>query len=104
LPLEDFLLPRENIKFQSESTVEYAGKRYQVIVTDSRLVLYARRGMIFKKDDVVTERLSDIQVKYGEKGIIGKRGIIQIQGRIMYQLIGSPSEMKALYQSIIQFL
>lgn len=96
--------PKENIKFQSESEVEYAGKGYQVIVTDSRLILYARRGMIFKKDDVVTEKLSDIQVKYSEKGMFRKEGIIEIQGKTKYQLTGSPSGMKALYKSIIQFL
>jgi len=60
--------------------------------------------MIFKKDDVITEKLSDIQVKYSEEGIIRKKGIIQVQGKTMLQLIGSPSEIKALYQSIIQFL
>jgi len=104
LPLSDFLLPRENVKFQSEATVKFANKNYQVVVTDSRLILYARRGMVLKRDDVVTERLSDIQVKYSEKGMIRKEGTIEIQGKNKYLLTGNTSEMKALYQSIIQFL
>jgi hypothetical protein len=104
LPLEDFLLPNENVKFQSTSEVEYANKPYQVVVTDNRLILYARRGMLFKKDDVITERLKDIQIKYKEEGLVFKKGIIEVYGKTLYKLIGKPSEMKALYQQIAPFL
>lgn len=104
MPLDDYLLPKEEIKFQSEAGVNYAGKRYQVIVTDSRLLLYARRGMVLKRDDVVTEKLSDIQVKYKETGMLRKKGVIEVHGKTKYPLEGNPEEMKALYQSIIKFL
>ncbi|WP_297517975.1 PH domain-containing protein [Thermococcus sp.] len=103
--LDDYLLPKEEVKFQSKNNVQYGGKNYQVIVTDRRIILYARRGAIFKSDDVVTFKLSDVEgIKYKEEGLIGKRGIIEIQGKTKAKLMGSTSEMKTLYQQLLQFL
>lgn len=104
MPVEEFLLPKESVRFQSESKVEYADKSYQVVVTDSRLILHASRGMVFKKDECITEKLSDIQVRYHEEGMVRKKGVIEVQGKTLFRLRGKPSEMKALYKSIIQFL
>lgn len=93
------------MKFQSVSSVESGGSSYQVIVTDKRLVLYARRGMVFKKDDVISESLSDIQgIKYKEEGILNKKGIIEVSGRTKIPLEGKPSEIKALYQNLLPFM
>lgn len=104
MPLKDFLVPNEEIKFQSATDVEYGSKHYQVIVTDKRLILYARRGLVFKSDDAVTEKLDNIQgIKYAEKGIISKKGVISVEGKTRFELAGSASEMKALYQSLMQF-
>ncbi len=72
--LDDYLLPKEEVKFQSKNNVQYGGKTYQVIVTDRRILLYARRGAIFKSDDVVTFKLPDVEgIKYKEEGLIGKK-------------------------------
>ncbi|WP_297476115.1 hypothetical protein [Thermococcus sp.] len=40
---------KEEVKFQSKSDVQYGGKTYQVIVTDRRIILYARRGGYFQE-------------------------------------------------------
>jgi hypothetical protein len=105
LPLDDFLLPGENIRFQGHSNVEFAGNTYRVIVTDKRLVLYARRGFVFKNDDVITEVLSDIQgIRYRERGVIGRKGVVEVHGRTKLELSGKPAEIKALNQNLTQFM
>jgi len=99
-------MPSEQIKFQSSFGVHYAGKIYQVVLTDRRIVLYAKRGAIFKTDDVVTQKTEDLQgVKYREEGLIDKKGIIKIQSmKTEMDLSGSAKEMKALYQQMMQFM
>jgi hypothetical protein len=105
LPLEDFLMPGEQIKFQSGEGVKFGDKNYQVVLTDRRILLYARRGMMFKSDDVVTSKLDELQgVKYSEEGIITKRGVIRIEGKTRIDLFGTAAEMKALYQQMMQFM
>ena len=51
MPLQDFLLPLENVKFQSKTLVDYANKKYKVVFTDKRFILYAQRGHFIKSDD-----------------------------------------------------
>jgi hypothetical protein len=98
-------MPGEQIRFHSTGGVRYGTKRYEVILTDRRLVLYAQRGLLFKNDDVVTQRLDELQgIKYSEQGIIDKKGIIRIESRTQMNLEGSAKEMKALYQQMMQFL
>ena len=106
MPLSDFLAPNENVKFESMQRIQSAGKPYQVIVTDKRLILYARRGLLFKSDNVITETLADLHgIKYAEKGIIGKKGILTIQAKDSFHILeGKPAEAKALYQSLLQFI
>lgn len=105
MPLEDYLLPNEQIRYQSEFDVFYAGKPYTVILTDLRLVLYSRRGLLIKNDDVVTEAIRDIQgIKYREMGLIVKSGELVISGKTRMQFGGSKDSMKALYQRLLPFL
>jgi len=43
------------------------------------LSLYARRGLIIKKDNVVSERIENIQtLNFKERGISPKKGIIKV--------------------------
>ena len=105
MPLEDFLIPGEEIRFQSYQKVRYGAKDYQVIVTNKRLLLYARRGTLFKKDDVVSISLGELQgVKYKEQGILRKKGILEVHGKTLVRLFGRADEMKTLYQQLMQFI
>lgn len=106
MPLEDYLMPGEEVRFHSGRAVRYGAKRYRVILSDRRILLYAQRGMLFKNDDVITQRLSDLQgVKYSEQGLVARRGIIRVQGiRTEMDLSGPAAEIKALYQQIMQFM
>jgi hypothetical protein len=101
MPLQDYLLPLENIKFYSKTSVLYGGKRYNVLVTDKRLILFAQRGHILRSDDIVSERLDRLQgLEYSEKGLLFKRGKVCVQGISKMEMRGPPSEMKPLFQSI----
>jgi hypothetical protein len=100
--LDDFLLPAENIRFSSnDSIVEYADKRYRVLVTDKRLILYAQRGILLKSDDVVSERLESLHgLKYLERGTIFRSAVVSVQGSVKLDIKGSPSHLKPLYHSL----
>lgn len=85
--------------------MRYGVKKYHVILTDRRLLLYAQRGVLFKNDDVVSQKLDELQgIKYSEEGIIDRKGKIRIEGKTRMDLEGSAKEMKALYQQMMQFL
>lgn len=102
--IQDFIVPQEQIKFQSSSFVKVGGKNYRLILTNGRIVLYAQRGRIAKNEDVVMAKLSDIQgITYKEKGLLKKQGVIEIQGKTFLQLSGVASEIKPLYQQLMQF-
>ncbi|MGD0396467.1 MAG: hypothetical protein ABSB26_06115 [Nitrososphaerales archaeon] len=105
MPLHDYLMPGEQTRFHSTGGVRYGVKKYHVILTDRRLLLYAQRGVLFKNDDVITQKLDELQgIKYREEGIIDRRGTIRIEGKTQMELKGSAKEMKVLYQQMMQFL
>ena len=69
MTLQDFLLPLENVKFHSKTFVQYADKKYKVLISDKRIILYAQRGHLLKSDDIVSERIDRLQgIEYTEKG------------------------------------
>lgn len=103
MPLGDFLLPAENVRFagDDDERVEYAEKRYRVYVTDRRLILYARRGLLLRSDDIVSERLEAIHgIKYKESGFPFRTATISIIGSAAIEIKGPPSRMKPLFQSL----
>ncbi|MGD1836517.1 MAG: hypothetical protein ACPKPY_00480 [Nitrososphaeraceae archaeon] len=104
MTLNDFLLPNENIKFNSKTSVKYGDKKYNVLITDMRLILYAQRGHISKSDDIVSERLDKLkEIKYCEKGLIFRSAKISIQSNITLDILGPCSELKQLFTNL-QFI
>jgi len=105
MPLEDYLLPGEEIRFQSSDDVKLGDQNYRVIVTNLRIIFYAQRGTIFKRDDVITIKLIEVRgIKYKERGTLFKRGILEVYGNTKFVLEGSPDAMKALYQQLLQYI
>jgi hypothetical protein len=108
MPLQDFLLPLENVKFYSTSLVRYANKKYRVLITDKRIILFAQRGHILKSDDIVSERLDKtLGLEYAEKGLIFKMAKISIQGSTKLEIFGPVSEIRPLFhtmQSLVNVL
>jgi hypothetical protein len=102
LVLEDFLFPGEIVIFQS-GKVKTLNDRFDFYVTDQRILLYRRRGVVFKKDRVVAERIEDIQtLHYDEKGIAKKKGVLRIEtiSKKMEPLEGKVSDIKAIWQEL----
>jgi len=105
MPLEDYLTPGEQIRFQSRGGVHFGKSRYHVIITDRRILLYARRGLWAQNDEVVTQKTDDLHgVKYSEQGIIEKRGIITLEGKTRMDLWGPAIEIKTIYQQMMAFM
>jgi hypothetical protein len=102
LVLEDFLFPGEIVIFQS-GKVKTLNDRFDFYVTDQRILLYRRRGVVFKKDRVVAERIEDIRtLHYDEKGIAKKKGVLRIEtiSKKMEPLEGKVSDIKAIWQEL----
>lgn len=105
MPLEDYLMPNENIRYQSDFDIQYGDKSYTVVLTDIRLILYARKGLIFKSDDVVTEAIRDVQgIKYKESGILFKSAYLEVLSKSKLVLTGNQAAIKTLYQRLLPFL
>ena len=99
-------MPGEEVRFHSTRAVRYGTKQYHVILSDRRILLFAQRGTLFKSDDVVSQKLDELQgVKYTEQGVISKKGIIRIESlRTEMDLSGPAGEIKTLYQQMMQFM
>ena len=123
MPYADFILPDEEVRFKSSKNLKYGRKTYQLIITDNRIVLYARRWLLHKKNDVVSFQLKELlTAKYKETGtlrkrgvielynrtlvpsMVTKRGVLEVYSRIAFQLKGPQEDTKAVYQQIMQFL
>ena len=99
MTLADFLLPSENIEFMSDDAVAFGEKKYRLIVTDRRLMLYSQRGLLFRSDDMISKRLDSIsELQYKEKGFLFGSATISILSDIRLDLAGPPSRMKPLFQ------
>lgn len=99
MTLADFLLPAENIQLMSDEAVSLGEKKYRVIVTDMRLILYSRRGLLLRSDDIISKKLGSISsLQYSEKGFLFGRATISIIADSRLDLHGSPGSMKPLYQ------
>ena len=101
MPLQDFLLPLENVKFRSESTVRYGAKKYQVLITDRRIILFAQRGHILRSDDIVSERIDRLHgLEYSERGLMFRMAKISVQGTTRIDIHGPSSELKPMFQAM----
>jgi hypothetical protein len=106
MPLADFLVPGENIRYKSPVSVEYQGDLYDFYITDKRLIWYKQKGLIFKRDNIVTEVIEAIKgIKFSEKGIIRKKGFIKIQtGERTLEFSGPLSTIRQIYTEMQVFM
>ncbi|MDD3421370.1 MAG: hypothetical protein PHS47_03610 [Methanocellales archaeon] len=109
MPLEDFIGAAENITFQTSGTVEYGSGRYVLYITEKKILLFARTGLI-PRDNAITIRFEDIvDMKYSEKGLI-KKGVLRIDtesktGRTMtHAFSGAPGDIIGAWQALQQFI
>lgn len=100
--LYDYLMPGEEVRFISDRFVDYAGKRWKVALTNKRFILFAKRGLL-RRVDLVSWKLEDIQgIRFKEKGLISKKGIIEVHGKTTLTLEGPVKIMKPLYDQLLE--
>lgn len=76
-------------------------KKYHIIVTNLRILLYSERGRFFKSPDVISERLESIYgIEYNEEGIFFKTSKIRIQGGTRFEISGHLSDVKPVFNFI----
>jgi hypothetical protein len=101
LALKEILLPQENIMFRTKTKLKCTEKKYNIIITNFRVLLYSERGRIFKSPDVISERLESIYgIEYNEEVIIFKTCKIRIHGGIRFEISGPLSEVKPVFNFI----
>ena len=101
MTIQDILLPLENIVFRTRTKLVYAQRKYEVLITESRIVLYAERGLVLKTCDVVCERLDALfGVEYSERGTIFKAARMTLQGGNSVEIRGPVEEVKPLFNFI----
>ena len=104
--LTDFLYPDESIVFQSNK-IESLDDNFYFYITDQRILLYRRRGVLFKKDRIISERIENIRsMQYGEKGVLRKKGVLQIEtlSKKLDPIVGKVADIKAIWQEIQKYL
>ena len=104
--LKDFLLPGEVIIFQSRK-VKSLNDHFIFYITDQRILLHRRRGVVFKKDRVISERIDDIKtLDYGEKGFVKKKGVLLIEtvSKKMSPIEGKVADIKAIWQELQRYI
>lgn len=104
--LEDFLLPGEVIIFQS-GNVRSLNDRFVFYITDQRILLHRRRGVVLKKDRVISERIENIRtLNYDEKGLVKKKGVLRIEtiSKKMEPIEGKAPDIKAIWQELQKYI
>ena len=104
--LSEFLYPGETIVFQSRM-IQSLHDNFFLYITDQRILLYRRRGVLFKKDRIIAERIEDIRsMQYGEMGVMRKKGILRIDtySKKMDPIVGKVEDIKAIWQEMQKYI
>jgi hypothetical protein len=106
LVLADFLYPGETVVFQS-GKVRTLNDVFFFYITDQRMLLHRRRGVMFKKDRIVAERLEDVRtMQYTEEGVLRKKGVLRIEtlSKKMEPIVGKVSDIKGIWQEMQKYI
>lgn len=102
MPIEKVLAPGENIRYKSPKPVDFQGDKYYFYITDRRLIWHKETGAIFKKDNFVSVVIENVkEIKYSEKGLLSKKGIIEIIMKDRkYEFSGPVDTIIAIYNEM----
>ena len=102
MPIENYLITGENILHWSDFQVIHQDGKYKVYITNFRLLLYCESGIVFKKEEIITEAFRQItSLQFSEQGTINKRGIFRFTSNIgEVQLEGPVNGMRSLFKAI----
>lgn len=104
--LKDFLFPDETIVFQSNKITSLKDNFF-FFITDQRILLYRRRGVLLKKDRIISERIENINtMHYSERGTLRKKGVLRIEtySKKMDPIIGKVPDVKAIWQELQKYI
>ena len=98
MPLEEFLFPNERIEYSTLPEIEYAGDGgFQFFVTNQRVILFATRGMLFKRDHIISRAITEIsEIAYKEKGLIKMGHLIIRSEKGNLEFKGKPDVVKEI--------
>ena len=106
LVLKDFLLPNEAIRYRSPGKIRYLGDKFYFCITNQRILVYRRRGKVFKKDRIIAERLEAIEnLSYNERGLVRKKGFLSVQTeskRMFFE--GKIPDVKGIWQELQKYI
>src|SRR6185312_15755451 len=69
MPINDFLVPEEQIKFICTKEIEYSNRKYTLCITNKRILLYKKSGIVNKCEDIICEKIDRLEgLEYKEKG------------------------------------
>ena len=103
--LSDFLYPDETILFQSKK-IQSLNDNFFFYITDQRILLHRRRGVMFKKDRIISERIENIStMHYDEIGVLRKKGILRIDtfSKKMDPIVGNIADVRAIWQELQKY-
>ncbi len=102
MPIEKYLLPEEKIIFWSDFNVNYNEEEYRVYITSHRLLLFKEQGIIFRKEEVITENWAQIRgLQYTETGRISKKGLLTFSSSKGESVLEGPrGGMLSLFKAI----
>ena len=102
MPIEKYLLPEEKIIFWSDFNVNYNEEEYKVYITSHRLLLFKEQGIIFRKEEVITENWAQIRgLQYTETGRISKKGLLTFSSSKGESVLEGPrGGMLSLFKAI----
>ncbi len=107
MPIKEFLLPEEEVKYSSTEEVEYEGAACNLFITDKRIILFARKGLPFlKKKRFGSEKLPEIKnMYYEEEGQLRTKGILTLETPSKkISIKGTRDNVKAVMKELQKFL
>lgn len=100
MTLAQFLLPGEAVLYESPEAVYHRRKPYALYVTASRLLLHAPPGRLARRERVVAEPLSGLDLmQYSEGGLLTGRGRLDLRlpsGPL--SLTGEPATIREVWR------
>ena len=102
MPIADYILVGEKVLFWSDFQVSYNEEKYKVYITNVRLLLFKEKGVLFKREEIITENWAQITgLQFTEAGGIGRKGTLRFscsKGEI--RLEGPRNGMLGLFKAI----
>ena len=102
MPIEKYLLPEEKIIFWSDFKVKHNEEDYRVYITSHRLLLFKEQGVLFKREEVITDNWAQIRgLRFSEVGRLSKKGMLSYSSTKGETILEGPRRgMLSLFKAI----